>query len=331
MSRLRGIILGILAAFVIAIPIHAADYSYKADDTTGRSWVKVSDTEWTMDVDGDGKADVILDSSLNKDGNQIFTYTFNVEDNEQAYYVYEQMMRHGTFSGNSELSDSTKTAGSPIAKDYTSQGSDEVKDSSGSTTYSQAIGADPGTVDSKTHTYTITNTKSHTAATLDTGVLKITKNVTGDMIDPGQKFTFTITLKAPSGASDTIKNALSGTQIFGDVVFTDGTGKVSLGKGKSAEMTGIPAGVTYTITETQADHYGTPTKTNDTGTITKGTTIESVWTNASTYTPPVVTKTVFFHITKKVTGASADAGADYAFLILHRLHSDWRHVTDIYI
>ena len=315
MSRLRGIILGILAAFVIAIPIHAADYSYKADDTTGRRWVKVSDTEWTMDVDGDGKADVILDSSLNKDGNQIFTYTFNVEDNEQAYYVYEQMMRHGTFSGNSELSGSTKTAGSPIAKDYTSQGSDEVKDSSGSATYSQAIGADPGTVDSKTHTYTITNTKSHTAATLDTGVLKITKNVTGDMIDPGQKFTFTITLKAPSGASDTIKNALSGTQIFGDVVFTDGTGKVSLGKGKSAEMTGIPAGVTYTITETQADHYGTPTKTNDTGTITKGTTIESVWTNASTYTPPVVTKTVFFHITKKVTGASADAGADYAFLI----------------
>lgn len=318
MHYFRSFLLGILAAFVMTIPIHAADYSYKTDDTTGSGWVKVSDTEWTMDVDGDDKTDVILKSSLDKDGNQIFTYTFNVEDNEQAYYVYEQMMRQGTFSGNSELSDSTKTAGAPVAKGYTSQGSDEVKGSDGTSAHPQAIETDPGTIDPKTYTYTITNTYPHTpkAVTFDTGgALKITKNVTGSMIDPDQKFTFTITLAAPDGASSDVKNALSGTQIFGDVVFTDGTGKVSLGKGESAEMTGIPAGVTYTITETQAGHYGTPTKTNDTGTITKGTTIESVWTNASTYTPPVVTKTVSFHLAKKVTGASADTDADYAFLI----------------
>ena len=310
MRYFKSFLLGILAAFVMTIPIYAADYTYKTDDTTGSGWVKVSDTEWTMDTNGDGKTDVILNSSLDKDGNQIFTYTFNVEDNEQAYYVYEQMMRHGSFSGNSELSDSTKNAGSPLAKGYTSQGSDEV--------HPQAIETDPGTIDPKIHTYTITNTYPHTpkAVTYDTGgALKITKNVTGDMIDPSQKFTFTVTLTAPDGASSDVKNALSGTRIFGDAVFTDGTGMVSLGKGESAEMTGIPAGVTYTITETQADHYGTPTKTNDTGTITKGTTIESVWTNDSTYTPPIVTKTVSFHITNKAAGEPADAGTDYAFLI----------------
>lgn len=60
----------------------------KADDavysTVGGTWVKVNDSTWTMDKDGDGKTDV----TLLKEGDE-WKYIFNVADDSSLYYGWE--------------------------------------------------------------------------------------------------------------------------------------------------------------------------------------------------------------------------------------------------
>lgn len=60
----------------------------KADDavysTVGGTWVKVNDSTWTMDKDGDGKTDV----TLLKESDE-WKYIFNVADDSSLYYGWE--------------------------------------------------------------------------------------------------------------------------------------------------------------------------------------------------------------------------------------------------
>lgn len=60
----------------------------KADDavysTVGGTWVKVNDSTWTMDKDGDRKTDV----TLLKEGDE-WKYIFNVADDSSLYYGWE--------------------------------------------------------------------------------------------------------------------------------------------------------------------------------------------------------------------------------------------------
>lgn len=266
-----------------------------ATSTTSYTWTKVSDTLYTLDVNNDKKTDVTLTMAKDADGNDTWTYTFNVEDNEAAYNVYEEMTNNGYIA---------------LKSGYTSAGSDGKS----------AIPQEYGTVDPAAHSYTITNHKNHTASS-GTGSLKLTKRVTGTMKDPLQKFKFTVTLSA---SPSTLRNKISGSKVFGDVPFVNGVATVSLGKDESAEMTDIPAGVTYAITEKTVDGYEVASKTHDFGTIVKDTDAStwsdsevSEWTNNSTYTPPAKRDLTEFAVKKVVTGSTKPADVRKYSYVVH--------------
>ena len=105
--------------------------------------------------------------------------------------------------------------------------------------------------------------------TYSAGSLTVTKNVTGTAGDQNTAFNFTVKL------SD---ETVTGPRGSG-VTFEKGSASFSLKHGEKKTILGLPAGVTYTVTETEAnqDGYTTTYKVNDgtetdepaTGTIAK--------------------------------------------------------------
>ena len=129
--------------------------------------------------------------------------------------------------------------------------------------------------DSKTATIAFVNEYEH-----DKGDLEITKTTNGGTAsDADKKFIFTVEL------SDT---TISGT--YGDATFTNGVARVELKKDETATITGLPTGVTYTVTEA-SDPDWTATNTVQSGTITtvKAT---AAFENTRNTGDLIVTKTV---------------------------------------
>ena len=107
------------------------------------------------------------------------------------------------------------------------------------------------------------------------GSLTVTKTVAGDRGDRDAEWNFTVTL------DDT---TINGT--YGDMTFVDGVAQFVLKHGESKTATDLPAGVTYTVKETEANQNGyATTATGDTGTIEKDTTKTAAFTN--TYNSPL--------------------------------------------
>ena len=132
---------------------------------------------------------------------------------------------------------------------------------------------DTGTISDTVSTAAFTNTRQ-------TGSLAVTKTVTSSTAADKQKeFSFTVTL------GDT---TVSGT--FGDMSFTNGVATFTLKDGETANATGLPAAVTYTVTEAAADGFVT-TKTGDTGTIST-TASTAAFTNTRSEGGLTITKTV---------------------------------------
>ena len=101
------------------------------------------------------------------------------------------------------------------------------------------------------------------------GDLTVTKTVTGNAGDTSKAFNFTVTLK------DTSVNGM-----FGDMTFTDGKATFSLKHGESKTAKDLPAGITYTVTEAEADQDGyTTTAANAIGRIVKDATVTVAFTN----------------------------------------------------
>lgn len=108
-----------------------------------------------------------------------------------------------------------------------------------------------------------------------TGSLTVSKTVAGNAGDKDKAFHFTVTL------SD---QTISGT--YGDMEFTDGVAAFTLKHGESKTAAGLPAGVTYEVTETEADQDGYATaKTGDTGTIEKDVISTAAFTNTKDASP----------------------------------------------
>ena len=99
------------------------------------------------------------------------------------------------------------------------------------------------------------------------GNLTVTKMVSGSSGDQNKAFTFTVTLD---------KKDLSGT--YGDMTFTNGVATFTLKHGENKTATGLPAGVSYTVEETDNSGY-TVTKANATGTIQTGITATAAFEN----------------------------------------------------
>ena len=101
------------------------------------------------------------------------------------------------------------------------------------------------------------------------GDLIVSKRVTGEGEDGSAQFHFTVQV-----SDDT----LSGT--FGDMTFANGTASVTLRDGEQAAARGLPAGLSYTVTEAEADRGPyTTASTGEAGTIPAGGTATAEFTN----------------------------------------------------
>ncbi len=137
----------------------------------------------------------------------------------------------------------------------------------------------------------------------DTGGLVVTKTVTGDG-DKGKVFNFTVTL------SDT---SVNGT--YGDMIFADGVATFTLKHGESVTATGLPDGITYTVTEEEADEDGyTTSSTGASGTIPDGGTARAAFVNGKT-PPPPEDDSGNLTVTKTVTGSAGDTAKEWHFTV----------------
>ena len=101
------------------------------------------------------------------------------------------------------------------------------------------------------------------------GNLSVAKTVAGNNGDTSKAFNFTVTL------GDT---GINGT--LGEMTFADGVATFVLKHGESKTAVGLPAGITYTVTEAEADKDGyTTTSVNASGSIIKDDTAAVTFTN----------------------------------------------------
>lgn len=109
-----------------------------------------------------------------------------------------------------------------------------------------------------------------------TGDLTVAKTVAGNAGEKTKAFTFTVELDDSS---------INGT--YGDMTFVDGKASFTLKDGESKRAIGLPAGITYTVTEAEANQDGyVTTVTNESGTILADETIIVAFVNEKNMDPP---------------------------------------------
>lgn len=141
--------------------------------------------------------------------------------------------------------------------------------------------------------HTVKLSKNLTLQPAQDGHLKVSKKVTGEA-NSATEFTFKVTLGNTS---------INGT--YGGMTFKDGVATVTLKDGESATAEHLPAGTTYTVTETENADYS-PDKTVDTGAIVKDATATAAFTNTRLYK---------LTVSKTVSGQAADASQTFAFTV----------------
>ena len=141
-------------------------------------------------------------------------------------------------------------------------------------------------------------------------VLKVRKTVTGYNMEPNRSYEFTIKVVHPSGTEASTATITDG-QIFikkgtddkvNNLTFTNNQATFNLAKGESVDISCLPTGWTYTVTETDpGKNYKTSYKLNDSDatdgraaefkTSTTGND-EVTFTNTSTVAPPETGRTI---------------------------------------
>ena len=350
-------LLAFLIIFMLPCIVKADDAVYS---TVGGTWIKVNDSTWTMDKDGDGKTDV----TLLKEGDE-WKYIFNVADDSSLYYGWEvnppegyevengygtkqnpaigiqyartdnidiDGVQNGDYEGGI---DTTKVYTVPGASTLNIKMMSDVTDGdyvvlwSGShTDYTAVNDSDKGIkiVKKNDETYEINdnavtigfhsepgekksfgyyaeisgnNNASGLTATnvsteepaLDVGNLCIKKQVLeadGSPSTDDKIFKFNIEL---SSDDDKISVMLANKKEYGDVTIDGGKGSFYLSNGGNVNLTGIPAGVKYHITEDATDGYES-VLTNGDGTIQKNKTATVTCTNTRKTQPEVKKQTL---------------------------------------
>lgn len=349
-------LLAFLIIFMLPCIVKADDAVYS---TVGGTWVKVNDSAWTMDKDGDGKTDV----TLLKEGDE-WKYIFNVADDSSLYYGWEvnppegyevengygtkqnpaigiqyartdnidiDGVQNGEYEGGI---DTTKVYTVPGASTLNIKMMSDVTDGdyvvlwSGShTDYTAVNDSDKGIkiVKKNDETYEINdnavtigfhsepgekksfgyyaeisgnNNASGLTATnvsteepaLDVGNLCIKKQVLeadGSPSTDDKIFKFNIELSS----DDKISVMLANKKEYGDVTIDGGKGSFYLSNGGNVNLTGIPAGVKYHITEDATDGYES-VLTNGDGAIQKNKTATVTCTNTRKTQPEVKKQTL---------------------------------------
>lgn len=131
----------------------------------------------------------------------------------------------------------------------------------------EAVAVEGG--DENVYTYDFTNVKK--------GALTVEKIVQGNRGETDRAFTFTVTL---TGESTTGAKADSVSGTFGGMTFENGVATFALKHGESITASGLPAGLNYSVEETNANADGyTTSNSGNTGTIPSGDTDKVYFTN----------------------------------------------------
>ena len=162
----------------------------------------------------------------------------------------------------------------PVGITYTVTESEANQDG-----YTTTVNGASGSIGkNQTATAAFTNTKNSSGGGSDDddayGSLTVSKTVAGTAADLNQSFTFTIKLD----------RSISGT--YGDMRFDKGVAVITLKHGESSTATRLPAGIHYTVTESDHDGY-TVTADDDTGVIRDGKTAVAVFINVKDSDVPV--------------------------------------------
>ena len=350
-------LLAFLIIFMLPCIVKADDAVYS---TVGGTWIKVNDSTWTMDKDGDGKTDV----TLLKEGDE-WKYIFNVADDSSLYYGWEvnppegyevengygtkqnpaigiqyartdnidiDGVQNGDYEGGI---DTTKVYTVPGASQIVTSGKYDLADgdflviwSGNHPEYTAVDDYEKGDVkrgnrniissfsdntitvgfhsekdgkkgygyyikiigNTNINGLTATNVSTEEPA-LDVGNLYIKKQVLeadGSQSTDDKIFKFNIEL---SSDDDKISVMLANKKEYGDVMIDGGKGSFYLSNGGNVNLTGIPAGVKYHITEDATDGYES-VLTNGDGAIQKNKTATVTCTNTRKTQPEVKKQTL---------------------------------------
>ena len=152
----------------------------------------------------------------------------------------------------------------------------------------------------KTVSAEFTNTRE-----IPKGNLKVSKTVSGADGDKEKEFNFTVTLGDKTVTGD-----------YGDMTFDKGTAAFTLKHGESKTAEKLPAGITYTVTEKEADKGGYVTSyTGNTGKILKDKTVSAEFTNTKEAAPPPQEKTGSLTVSKTVDGSDEDKQKEFNFTV----------------
>ena len=147
----------------------------------------------------------------------------------------------------------------------------------------------------KDATASFTNSK-----TILRGGLTVTKTVEGDAGDTGREWHFTVTIEDAG---------IHGT--YGDMRFTNGVAMFTLKHDQSVTATGLPAGLSYTVTETEAGQEGYITKAvGDRGRIPDAGTAMATFTNMKNVPRGNLT------VSKTVSGSNPPSKTAFGFTVI---------------
>lgn len=165
------------------------------------------------------------------------------------------------------------------------------------TTYT-TLKVDPGTVGNLTFV-------ANWVPLTETGTLTVAKTVAGAAGEQDREFHFTVTLP---------NTPINGK--FGEMTFVDGVAQVALKHDESVTAGNIPAGVLYTVVETEANRDGyVTTSTGESGTITQAG-VTAAFVNTKNPTPPSSKDTTGnLVVSKVVTGDLGDTEASFPFTV----------------
>ena len=138
------------------------------------------------------------------------------------------------------------------------------------------------------------------ARTIPRGGLTVTKTVEGDAGDTGREWHFTVTLEDAG---------IHGT--YGGMRFTNGVAMFTLKHDQSVTATGLPAGLSYTVTEKEAGQEGYVTKAaGDRGRIPAAGTATAAFTNMKHVPRGNLT------VSKTVSGSNPPSKTVFGFTVI---------------
>ncbi len=244
------------------------------------------------------------------DATKDFNFTVTLDDSSISGSYGEMTFENGVASFTLKHNEKKTATGLPAGIGY--EVSESEADQDGYTT--TATGASGSIVTDETAAVAFTNTKKSDEPEPEpekyTGNLTVSKLVAGNAGDTTKDFNFIVTLDDSS---------ISGS--YGDMTFENGVASFTLKHNEEKTATGLPAGISYEVSESEADQDGyTTSVTGASGSIVKDETAAVAFTNTKNSgsdepEPEPEKKTGNLIVSKLVSGNAGDTTKEFNFTV----------------